>query len=44
MSDVFINTITNMNNIYGSGKAADFIVDKLKSEPLSVVKIFKDHF
>ena len=44
MSDVFINTITNMNNIYGSGKAADFIVDKLKSEPLSVVKTFKDHF
>ena len=44
MSDAFKNKISNINNLYGSGKAADFIVDKLKSEPLSVVKKFKDYF
>jgi len=44
MTDAFKNKISNINNLYGSGKAADFIVDKLKSEPLSLVKKFKDNF
>jgi hypothetical protein len=31
-----------MNNIYGKGLAANFIVDKLINEPISVIKKFRE--
>ena len=42
LSSIFRNKIKNMNNIYGTGSAADFIVDKLINEPISVIKKFRD--
>jgi len=42
LSSSFRNKIKNMNNIYGTGSAADFIVDKLTNEPISVIKKFRD--
>ena len=42
LSNSFRNKIKNMNNIYGTGSAADFIVDKLINEPISVIKKFRD--
>ena len=42
LSNRFRNKIKNMNNIYGTGSAADFIVDKLTNEPISVIKKFRD--
>ena len=42
LSNRFRNKIKNMNNIYGAGSAADFIVDKLTNEPISVIKKFRD--
>jgi GDP/UDP-N,N'-diacetylbacillosamine 2-epimerase (hydrolysing) len=42
LSNSFRNKISNMNNIYGTGAAADFIVDKLINEPISVIKKFRD--
>ena len=42
LSTSFRNKIKNMNNIYGTGSAADFIVDKLINEPISVIKKFRD--
>jgi len=41
-SDIFKNKIKNIKNIYGDGKASEFIVDKLMGEPISVIKKFKD--
>ena len=41
-SESFRNKINNIDNIYGNGKTADFIVDKLINEPLSVIKKFRD--
>jgi len=42
ISNGFKTKIKNINNIYGNGTAAVFIVDKLISEPLSVIKKFRD--
>ena len=42
LSSSFINKIKNMNNIYGTGSAAGFIVYKLINEPISVIKKFRD--
>ena len=42
ISNGFKSKINNINNIYGKGTAAVFIVDKLISEPLSVIKKFRD--
>jgi UDP-hydrolysing UDP-N-acetyl-D-glucosamine 2-epimerase len=42
LSSSFRNKIKNMNNIYGTGSASDFIVDKLINEPLSIIKKFRD--
>ena len=42
LSSSFRNKIKNMNNIYGTGSAAGFIVDKLINEPISVMKKFRD--
>jgi UDP-hydrolysing UDP-N-acetyl-D-glucosamine 2-epimerase len=42
LSSSFRNKIKNMNNIYGTGSAAGFIVDKLINEPISVIKKFRD--
>jgi len=42
LSKSFRHKIKNMNNIYGAGSAADFIVDKLINEPISAVKRFID--
>ena len=42
LSRSFRNKIKNMNNIYGAGSAADFIVDKLINKPISVIKKFRD--
>ena len=42
LSSSFRNKIKNMNNIYGTGSAADFILDKLINEPISVIKKFRD--
>ena len=42
LSSIFRNKIKNMNNIYGTGSAADFIVGKLINEPISVMKKFRD--
>jgi len=42
LSNNFRHKIKNMNNIYGSGSAADFIVDKLINKPISVIKKFRD--
>ena len=41
-SEGFKNKINKMNNIYGIGNTADFIIDKLIHEPLSVIKKFRD--
>jgi len=42
LSSSFKNQIKNMNNIYGTGAAADIILDKLINEPISVIKKFRD--
>ena len=42
LSSSFRNKIKNLNNIYGTGAAADIILDKLISEPISVIKKFRD--
>ena len=42
LSSSFRNKIQNMNNIYGTGTAADIILDKLINEPISVIKKFRD--
>jgi len=42
-SESFGNKITNIKNIYGSGNASEFIVSKLISETLSIIKKFRDH-
>jgi len=42
LSTSFINKINNIKNLYGDGNAADFIVEKLKTEPLSAIKKFRD--
>jgi GDP/UDP-N,N'-diacetylbacillosamine 2-epimerase (hydrolysing) len=42
ISKNFRNTINNIDNIYGTGKAAAFIEEKLTKEPLSVIKKFRD--
>lgn len=42
LSSRFINKIKNLNNIYGTGSAADIILDKLINEPISVIKKFRD--
>ena len=42
LSSSFKNKIQNIKNIYGTGSAAIFIVDKLMNEPISVIKKFKD--
>ena len=42
LSSSFKNKIQNIKNIYGTGSAAIFIVDKLMHEPISVIKKFKD--
>jgi len=42
LSNSFRHKIKNMNNIYGVGSAANFIVDKLINEPISVIKKFRD--
>ena len=42
LSNSFKNKISNMNNIYGTGAAADIILDKLMNEPISVIKKFRD--
>jgi UDP-hydrolysing UDP-N-acetyl-D-glucosamine 2-epimerase len=42
ISSSFRTSIKKINNIYGKGTAAVFIVDKLISEPLSVIKKFRD--
>ena len=42
LSNNFRNKIKNINNIYGAGSAADFIVDKLTNESISVIKKFRD--
>jgi GDP/UDP-N,N'-diacetylbacillosamine 2-epimerase (hydrolysing) len=44
LSNSFKNKIKNINNIYGIGSAADFIVDKLINEPISVIKKFIDQY
>ncbi len=41
-SNSFRKKIHNLNNIYGEGNAADIILDKLITEPLSLVKKFRD--
>ena len=42
LSSSFRNKIKNLNNIYGTGAAADIILDKLINEPISVIKKFRD--
>ena len=42
LSESFRNNIKNINNIYGSGSTADYIIDKLINEPISVIKAFRD--
>jgi UDP-hydrolysing UDP-N-acetyl-D-glucosamine 2-epimerase len=42
LSNSFRNKISNMNNKYGTGAAADIILDKLINEPISVIKKFRD--
>jgi len=42
LSDNFRKKINSINNLYGSGKASDIIIDKLANEPLSVIKKFRD--
>ena len=42
LSSGFRNKIKNLNNIYGTGSAADIILDKLINEPISVIKKFRD--
>ena len=42
LSDNFRKKINSINNLYGSGKASDIIIDKLANAPLSVIKKFRD--
>jgi len=42
LSASFQDKINNIANIYGDGNAADFITEKIKTEPLSVMKKFRD--
>jgi GDP/UDP-N,N'-diacetylbacillosamine 2-epimerase (hydrolysing) len=42
LSFEFKSRISDIDNIYGEGKASDLIVEKLISEPISVIKSFKD--
>ena len=42
LSDDFKDKINNIENIYGNGKTAAFIVEKLIKTPLSIIKKFRD--
>jgi len=42
LSNNFKDKINNIDNIYGAGKTADFIVEKLIKSPISVIKKFRD--
>ena len=42
LSSSFRNKIKNLENIYGTGAAADIVLDKLINEPISVIKKFRD--
>ena len=42
LSSRFKTSLNQLNNIYGNGSAAETIVNKLISEPISVVKKFRD--
>jgi GDP/UDP-N,N'-diacetylbacillosamine 2-epimerase (hydrolysing) len=42
LSGSFKDKINNIENIYGAGKTADFIVEKLIQTPLSIIKKFRD--
>ena len=42
LSGNFKDKINNIENIYGTGKTADFIVEKLIQTPLSIIKKFRD--
>jgi GDP/UDP-N,N'-diacetylbacillosamine 2-epimerase (hydrolysing) len=42
ISNNFKDKINNIDNIYGAGKTADFIVEKLIKSPISVIKKFRD--
>lgn len=42
LSKNFKNKIYNLSNVYGSGNSADFIIDKLINESVSVIKTFRD--
>ena len=42
LSSRFKTSLNQLNNIYGNGSAAQIIVNKLISEPISVVKKFRD--
>ena len=42
LSDNFIKKCCNQKNVYGDGRSATPIVDELSSQPLSLIKKFKD--
>jgi UDP-hydrolysing UDP-N-acetyl-D-glucosamine 2-epimerase len=42
LSNKFRKKINNIHNVYGDGKSAETIVDKLISEPISIIKKFRD--
>jgi len=42
LSSEFLDKCKNVKNIYGDGRAAEIIVDKLKNEELSISKKFND--
>ena len=42
LSNNFKDKINNIDNIYGAGRTADFIVEKLIKSPISVIKKFRD--
>jgi len=42
LSSEFKSRISDIDNIYGEGMASDLIVEKLISEPISVIKSFRD--
>lgn len=43
LSEAFQNNVKNVVNIYGTGNAADIIVDKIANESISIIKNFKDY-
>jgi len=42
LSSNFKDKINNIDNVYGTGKTADFIVEKLIKTPISIIKKFRD--